>query len=113
VGYSNIGRLEIGDVLSLNDEHRYVITRIGRYSSHEELLGQEDAARIAPGTARSDLLDALRSTYPPEKEALGVIALEIEPAGDSEDGASELPSAHRVPKNLVGDRDSDRRCRGG
>ena len=77
VGYSNIVRLQVGDVLRLNDRYPYVITRIGRYGSHEALLAVEEPQRIAPGMSHEGLLAGLREIYPPEKEALGVIALEI------------------------------------
>ena len=77
VGYSNIVRLQVGDVLRLNDRYPYVITRIGRYGSHEALLEVEEPQRIAPGMSHEELLAELREIYPPEKEALGVIALEI------------------------------------
>jgi hypothetical protein len=43
------------------------------------LLASEDVARIAPDLGRDELLSALRSLYGPEKEALGAVALEIEP----------------------------------
>jgi hypothetical protein len=38
----------VGDRLLLNDRHPFVIRRIGRYASFEELLTREDAASIAP-----------------------------------------------------------------
>ena len=79
VGYSNIARLEAGDRLLLNDQHLYEIRRIGRYTSFEELLAHEDPRAIAPNLEPYDLLAALRALYPAEKEALGVIALEISP----------------------------------
>jgi len=79
VGYSNIVCLQVGDILKLNDRYPYVIKRIGQYGSHEELLEHEDPARIAPGVSHETLLAALRDIYPSEKEALGVIALEISP----------------------------------
>ena len=77
VGYSNIRRLEPGDTLLLNDQFPYLITRIALYSSFEELLEHEDPESIAPALPRDDLLIALRSIYPPDKEASGVVALEI------------------------------------
>jgi ASC-1-like (ASCH) protein len=77
VGYPNILRLRAGDLLELNGEYRYVVCRVAHYRDFEELLAHEDAARIAPGLEPSELLRALRSLYPPEKEALGVVALEI------------------------------------
>lgn len=80
VAYSNIARLEVGDFLILNGCHHFIIQRIGRYGSFSDLLVNEDAAAIAPGMSREDLLSALGRLYPPEKEALGVVALEIAPA---------------------------------
>jgi ASC-1-like (ASCH) protein len=79
VGYSNITRLQVGDRLLLNDQHPFFIRRIGRYVSFEGLLAREDAASIAPDVPPGQLLEDLRAIYPPEKEALGVVALGIEP----------------------------------
>jgi ASC-1-like (ASCH) protein len=79
VGYSNITRLQVGDRLLLNDQHPFVIRRIGRYVSFEELLAHEDAVSIAPDVPPGQLFENLRAIYPPEKEALSVVALEIEP----------------------------------
>ena len=79
VGYDNITRLQVGDRLLLNDRHPFVIRRIGRYASFEELLAHEDVASIAPDVPPGQLLEGLRAIYPPEKEALGVVALEIKP----------------------------------
>ena len=79
VGYENIRRLQPRDRLKLNDRHLATIQRIGRYASLEELLDQEDAAAIAPDLAPQALLAALRELYPPEKEALGVVALKVAP----------------------------------
>ena len=79
VAYSNIKRLQVGDRLLLNEQHPYLIRRIGRYATFDELLAHENAAYIAPDTSTKELLAKLRAIYPPEKEALGVVALEIEP----------------------------------
>lgn len=81
VAYSNVARLQPGDRLLLNDRHPYVVRRVGRYADFDELLANEAPAQIAPGLTRQALLSALRSLYPPEKEALGVVALEIEKEG--------------------------------
>jgi len=77
VAYSNIARLEAGDSLLLNEQHPYEIRRIGRYTGFEELLAHEDPRLIAPDMEPGELLTALRTLYPAEKEALGAIALEI------------------------------------
>lgn len=79
VGYPNIARLQAGDDLLLNGQHRYRIRRIATYPDFEALLAKEDPSAIAPGLAPPQLLSALREIYPPEREALGTVALEIEP----------------------------------
>lgn len=89
VGYSNIARLQVGDRLLLNEQHPFVIRRIGRYANFEELLAHEDAASIAPDTPPDQLLQRLREIYPPEKEALGVVALEIKPEWGSPDRSAQ------------------------
>ncbi len=78
VAYSNIARLEPGDILLLNGQHRYTITDVRRYPDFEALVAAEDPVTIAPDLAgREALLAACRAIYPPEKEALGVVALEL------------------------------------
>lgn len=81
VGYSNIRRLRVGDRLLLNDVHPYLISRVSLYPGFVALLDAEDIAAIAPGMPADDLLDALRTIYPPEKEALGAVALHLVPEG--------------------------------
>jgi ASC-1-like (ASCH) protein len=80
VAYSNVARLEPGDRLLLNGQYPTLITAIRRYPDFEALVASEDAAVIAPGLpGREALLAACRAIYPPDKEALGVVALEIAP----------------------------------
>ena len=47
-------------------------------SRKKELLAYEDAASITPDILPDQLLERLRAIYLPKKEALGVVALEIE-----------------------------------
>jgi len=79
VGYANIRRLRAGDELRLNDQYRYRIARVAHYTSFEAMLEVEDPGAIAPGLSGTELLVRCRQIYPPDKEALGVVALEIEP----------------------------------
>jgi putative hydrolase of the HAD superfamily len=78
VGYDNIRRLQPGDGLKLNDEHLVTIRRIDHYADFEDLLAHEEPTAIAPDLPPDELLAAIREIYPPEKEALGAVALEIE-----------------------------------
>jgi ASC-1-like (ASCH) protein len=79
VAYSNLARLQPGDRLLLNDRYAYIIRRIGRYPDFAALLAAENLGAITPDLPVEDLLLALRSIYPPDKESMGVVALEIEP----------------------------------
>jgi ASC-1-like (ASCH) protein len=82
-GYPNIVRLRVGDRLLLNSRHSYLVRRIGRYSDFEVMLEVEDPGLIAPDLQSQELLRALRSIYPRDKEALGVVALELTPEQDA------------------------------
>lgn len=78
VAYSNIARLKPGDTLLLNDQYPYTIIDVRHYPDFDALVSAEDPASIAPDLpGREALLAACRAIYPPEKEALGVIAVEI------------------------------------
>jgi len=78
VAYSNISRLEPGDVLLLNDQYPYRVVDVRRYPDFNALVAAEDPVTIAPDLPGQEaLLAACRAIYPPEKEALGVVALEI------------------------------------
>jgi putative hydrolase of the HAD superfamily len=86
VGYDNIRRLRPGDRLELNDRHLFAIRRTAHYADFEDLLAHEDPAAIAPDLSPDQLLIALRRLYPPEREALGAVALEVAPLPQAEDG---------------------------
>jgi ASC-1-like (ASCH) protein len=79
VGYNNIRRLAAGQYLLLNDRYLYRLVRVAIYPDFTSLLAHEDAAQIAPGLSPQALLAAMRSIYPQEKEALGAVALQLEP----------------------------------
>ncbi len=80
VSYSNIARLQPGDVLLLNETYAYRISDVRHYPDFEAMASQEDVAAIAPDLPTPEaLVRACRALYPPEKEALGVTALEIRP----------------------------------
>lgn len=72
VGYEKIQRLQPGDRLKLNDIHQ-----VSHYANFEDMLARESPASIAPDLPPGELLATLRQIYPPEKEALGVVALQL------------------------------------
>ncbi|MFD4479500.1 NUDIX domain-containing protein [Streptomyces sp. NPDC058471] len=72
-----------GDVLVFHGEESgreldVRATRITPYASFAELLAAEDISRIDPDAARAEQLVNLRRIYPPEKEALGLLAIEFD-----------------------------------
>jgi len=83
VAYPNIIRLQAGDDLLLNSQYRYRIRRVAIYPDFPALLANEDPSTIAPDLPPEQLLAALRGVYPPEREALGAVALTIGPAPEA------------------------------
>ena len=79
VAYGNIARLKPGDPVLLNDQYPFVIRRIARYANFAELLAHEDPCAIAPDLSTEQLLTALQRirVRAPDKESLGVVALEL------------------------------------
>ena len=81
VGYDTIQKIKTGEkiqmlthTLTLNVQ----VKAIRRYKSFEETLEKEDYRRIAPDSrSKEEVLSLLKSIYPPEKEKLGVIVLEL------------------------------------
>ncbi|MGW0735110.1 ASCH domain-containing protein [Streptomyces sp. NPDC002851] len=84
VGYPKIRRIAVGDLLRFTsgDETLHTrVTEVAEYRSFTAMLDAEDNAAIgAHSMSRAELLDVIREIYPPEKEALGVFAIHIEPA---------------------------------
>jgi ASC-1-like (ASCH) protein/ADP-ribose pyrophosphatase YjhB (NUDIX family) len=70
----------VGDSVVFHDrdtgrELDVIVQRTTAYSSFDDLLSTEDPTRIDPDRPPREQLAALRSIYPPAKEALGVLAL--------------------------------------
>ncbi|MBC6448795.1 ASCH domain-containing protein [Actinokineospora xionganensis] len=60
------------------DEVLTRVTRIARYKSFDEMFDHETVASVNPLATREDQLANIRQIYPPEREALGVVAIGIE-----------------------------------
>jgi ASC-1-like (ASCH) protein len=83
VGYPRMRSIQPGQELTFVSGDQRVPTtvkRVTEYPSFEEMLGREDARSIGGdlGESRENLLAVIRNIYPPEKERLGVLAIEIE-----------------------------------
>ncbi|MFJ9207679.1 ASCH domain-containing protein [Streptomyces sp. NPDC102264] len=53
------------------------VKRVTEYSDFEALLDGEGPANVNPTATREQQLTNIRAIYPPEKEALGALAIEI------------------------------------
>ncbi|MEO3875510.1 ASCH domain-containing protein [Nonomuraea sp. B12E4] len=81
VEYPNLRRLAAGDHIRFvcgTDEALTVVKRVGRYKTFEEMIDSEGPERVNPDSPRDTQLANIRRIYGPEKEALGVLAIEIE-----------------------------------
>ena len=74
-------QIEVGDTIifrvSFSDYGRRV-KAIRTYTSFEALLEAESPSRIMPNWSTEGILLKLRELFPPDKEALGVLAIELE-----------------------------------
>lgn len=81
VGYDSIQRIKVGEQINLETHTSRLTVRVSavrRYNSFEAMLEKEPFEKIAPDvSSKAELLDLLKRIYPPNKEALGVIVLEL------------------------------------
>ncbi|MGH3404695.1 MAG: ASCH domain-containing protein [Streptosporangiaceae bacterium] len=80
VAYPSNKRLTSGHLLRFTCRGEQCLTRIRRvayYSTFDEMFDHENVAAVNPDASRSDQLASIRLIYPAEKEALGVIAIEV------------------------------------
>ncbi len=83
VGYPRMRTIRPGQELTFVSGDQRVPTtvrRVTEYPSFEEMLDREDARSIGGdlGESREALLAVIRDIYPPAKERLGVLAIEVE-----------------------------------
>ncbi|GAA2648162.1 ASCH domain-containing protein [Streptomyces vastus] len=85
VKYPHLADLAAGDVIRFRikgtDETCAVkVKRVTEYPDFETLLDGEGPVNVNPTATRDQQLANIRAIYPPEKEALGALAIEIEGA---------------------------------
>ncbi|NOT49320.1 MAG: GNAT family N-acetyltransferase [Acidobacteria bacterium] len=82
VGYNNIRSITDGELIRLTTFHENQVIKVNqvrKYDSFAAMMEEEDFDRIAPGRSEEDVFSLLKDIYPPEKESLGVIVLDISP----------------------------------
>ncbi|MEZ3180754.1 ASCH domain-containing protein [Streptomyces pimonensis] len=83
VRYPHLAGMAAGDTIRFRikgtDETCDVrVLRVTAYDDFEALLDGEGPANVNPTAGREQQLANIRAIYPPEKEALGALAIEIE-----------------------------------
>ncbi|MET7640348.1 ASCH domain-containing protein [Streptomyces sp. NPDC005438] len=83
VRYPRLADLTVGEVIRFRikgteETCDVQVTRVTEYENFEALLDGEGASTVNPTRTREDQLANIRSIYPPEKEALGPLAIGIE-----------------------------------
>ncbi len=82
VGYDSVKTIRPGERVSFASRDQTQVVRIAavrNYPDFSAMLRNESAERIVPGMDLDDLLRLLREIYPPDRERLGVVVLELEP----------------------------------
>ncbi|MFC7308989.1 ASCH domain-containing protein [Streptomyces monticola] len=80
VGYPSMKKITSGQTLrfvSGDDSCLTQVTDVVEYPTFEAMVTTEDITAIGGDTNRQELLAACRNIYPPEKEALGVLAIHL------------------------------------
>jgi len=85
VDYPKMRRIQAGHELTFVSGDDTVVTHVKRvteYGNFEALLDHEDTVAISGGLgeSRDGLLAAIHKIYSPQKEKLGVLAIQIERA---------------------------------
>lgn len=80
VGYPQIKKVRENDTISFENygKNKFLVKRIAVYDSFQRMLEVEGVEQVLPGMTFNGAIRALKSIYPPEREALGIYAFELE-----------------------------------
>jgi len=81
VAYTNLKGIHAGQIVTFEcgrDHLSVNIKDVRKYKTFVSMLEKEDPKLIAEGKTKQEVLEICRSIYPPHKEALGVLAFEVE-----------------------------------
>jgi len=83
VRYPHLADMAAGDTIRFrikgtDETCDVLVKRVTTYPDFEALLDGEGPANVNPAAGREEQLANIRAIYPPAKEALGALAIEIE-----------------------------------
>lgn len=80
VAYNTMKSIRVGERVrfaSRDDSQVVVIRDVRKYPSFSEMALVEDVGKIVPGQPPEEVISILKRIYPPEKERLGVVVLDV------------------------------------
>lgn len=81
VNDSSRKKIKLGSLIRFRcqgDQMRTRVTKVARYVTFDEMFDHESVASVNPLATREEQLANIRQIYPPDREALGVVATGIE-----------------------------------
>jgi ASC-1-like (ASCH) protein len=83
VRYPHLAEMAAGDTIRFrikgtDETCDVLVKRVAAYPDFEALLDGEGPANVNPAAGRDEQLANIRAIYPPAKETLGALAIEIE-----------------------------------
>ncbi|HEY1967851.1 MAG TPA: ASCH domain-containing protein [Pseudonocardia sp.] len=81
VNDSSRAKLTVGGLIRFRCRDEEVLTRVtrlNRYPDFDTMFDHESPTSVNPAATREEQLANIRQIYPPEREALGVVAIGIE-----------------------------------
>jgi ASC-1-like (ASCH) protein len=80
VAYDHIKKIRRGDLIRLvsnSDQAERRVREVRRYASLDQMLKCENIQHALPGLKPDEALQRLREIYPPQKEKLGIVVLDL------------------------------------
>ena len=96
VNDSSRAKLTVGSLIRFRCRDEEVLTRVtslSRYPNFDTMFDHESPSSVNPTATREEQLANIRQIYPPEREAIGVVAIGIELV----DAARPLPAPLHAP----------------
>jgi ASC-1-like (ASCH) protein len=82
VNYDSVKSIQAGERIrfaSRDDSQVVLVKAVRNYPSFSEMAAVENLGHVVPGQSNAEVLKTLREIYPPDRERLGVVVLDVQP----------------------------------